>query len=69
MVFLAILETNNHGSFPLIFESLLLLIYALNITRNGNFEPTFPTIISFIENYLAENVEEQPTEWYHVAFT
>ena len=42
--------------FPLFFGVLLLLIYALNIIPNGNFEPTFPSIISFLKNIVAENV-------------
>jgi hypothetical protein len=42
--------------FPLIFVVLLLLIYALNIILNGNFEPVIPPIISFIKIFVAENV-------------
>ena len=42
--------------FPLIFEFLLLLIYALNIILNGNFEPVISPIISFIKIFVAENV-------------
>ena len=48
--------------FPLIFEFLLLLIYALNIILNGNFEPVIPPIISFIKIFVAENVAKSPTE-------
>ena len=50
------------GSLPLIFEFLLLLIYALNIILNGNFEPVIPPIISFIKIFVAENVAKSPTE-------
>ena len=43
-------------SFPLIFEFLLWLIYALNIIQNGDFGPVFACIISFIKISVAENV-------------
>ena len=42
--------------FPLFFVVLLWLIYALNIILNSDFEPTFPPIISFLKNFVAENV-------------
>jgi hypothetical protein len=42
--------------FPLFFGVLLLLIYALNIILNGNFDTDFPPTISFIKNFVAENV-------------
>ena len=48
--------------FPLFFGNLLWLIYALNIILNGNFEPVFPPIISFIKIFVAENVAKSPTE-------
>ena len=48
--------------FPLIFRILLWLIYAQNIISNGNFEPVFPLIISFIKNFVAENVAKSPAE-------
>ena len=48
--------------FPFIFEFLLLLIYALNIILNGNFEPVFPPIISFIKIFVAEKVAKSPAE-------
>ena len=53
---------NMQKSFPLIFEFLLLLIYALNIILNGNFEPVFPPIISFIKILVAENVAKSLAE-------
>ena len=46
--------------FPLIFRILLWLIYALNIILNGNFEPVFPPIISFIKIFVAEKVAKSP---------
>ena len=49
-------------SFPLIFRILLWLIYALNIIQNGNFEAVFLPVISFIKNYVAENVAKSPAE-------
>ena len=52
--------------FPLYFGDLLWLICALNIIPNGNFEPVFPPIISFIKNFVAENVAKSPTGWYQV---
>ena len=48
--------------FPLFFMVLLWLIYALNIIPNGNFGPTFPPIISFIKNFVAEKVAKSPAE-------
>jgi len=48
--------------FPLIFVVLLWLIYALNIILNGNFEPVFPPIISFIKIFVAEKVAKSPAE-------
>ena len=42
--------------FPLIFEFLLLLIYALNSILSSDFEPSFLPIISFIKISVAENV-------------
>ena len=50
------------GSLPLIFEFLLLLIYALNIIQNGDFEPTFLLIISFLKIFVAEKVAKSPAE-------
>ena len=41
---------------PLFFGVLLWLIYALNIILNGNFEPVFLPIISFIKIFVAEKV-------------
>ena len=41
---------------PLFFGDLLWLICALNIIPNGNFEPVFPPIISFLKIFVAENV-------------
>lgn len=43
-------------SFPLIFRILLLLIYALNIIPNGNFDTGFLLIILFIKIFVAEKV-------------
>lgn len=42
--------------FPLIFRILLLLIYALNIIPNGNFDTGFLLIILFIKIFVAEEV-------------
>lgn len=44
------------GLFPLIFEILIWLIYALNIIPNGNFELVVLPIISFIKIFVAEKV-------------
>ena len=52
----------NMRLFPLFFGNLLWLIYALNIILNGNFEPVFPPIISFIKIFVAENVAKSPAE-------
>ena len=41
---------------------LLWLIYAINIILNGNFEPVFPPIISFIKIFVAEKVAKSPAE-------
>lgn len=41
---------------PLIFRILLLLIYALNIIPNGNFDTGFLLIILFIKIFVAEKV-------------
>jgi hypothetical protein len=38
------------------FRNLLLLIYAINIILNGNFDTDFPPIILFFTNFVAENV-------------
>ena len=48
--------------FPLIFEFLLLLIYALNSILNSDFEPDFLPIISFIINFVAEKVAKLSEE-------
>ena len=48
--------------FPLFFGNLLWLIYALNIILNGNFEPVFPPIVSFIKIFVAEKVAKSPAE-------
>jgi hypothetical protein len=48
---------------------LLWLIYALNSIPNGNFEPSFPPIISFIKNFVAEKDAKSLAEWCRVAFT
>jgi hypothetical protein len=44
------------GLFPLFLGILLWLIYALYVIPNGNFEPTFLPIISFIKIFVAEKV-------------
>jgi hypothetical protein len=49
--------------FPLFFGNLLWLIYALNIIQNGNFEPDFPPIISFIKIFVAEKVAKPLAKW------
>ena len=49
-----------------IFELYLWLIYALNSIPNGDFEPTFPPIISFIKNFIAENVAKSVAKWCYV---
>lgn len=46
----------NSELIPTLFRDTLLLIYALNIIPNGNFEPIIPPIISFIKIFVAENV-------------
>jgi hypothetical protein len=46
----------NMQLFPLFFGVLLRRIYALHVIPNGDFEPTFPPIISFIKIFVAENV-------------
>jgi hypothetical protein len=48
--------------FPLFFVVLLWLIYALNIILNGNFEPVFPPVISFIKTFVAEKVAKSPAD-------
>ena len=45
---------------------LLWFIYALNIILNGNFEPVFLLVISFIKIFVAENVAKSVVEWYRV---
>ena len=51
-----VLLASRLGLFPLFFEFLLLLIYALNSILNSDFEPAFLPIISFIKISVAENV-------------
>ena len=46
----------RRGLLPLFFGGLLWLIYVLNIFQNGNFEPVFPPVITFINIFVAENV-------------
>ena len=48
--------------FPLFFVVLLWLICALNSIPNDNFDPVFPPIISFIKNFVTENVAKSPAE-------
>ena len=57
----------NMRLFPLIFEFLLWLIWALNIIPNGNIAPLFPLIISFIKIFVAEKVAKSSVEWCRVA--
>ena len=49
------------------FGVLLWLIYVLNSIQNGNIEPVFLPIISFIKTFVAEKVAKLPVEWYRVA--
>lgn len=55
--------------FPLFFGVLLWLIYALNIIQNSNFDTDFLSTISFLKNFVAEEVAKSPAEWCRVAFT
>ena len=61
--------SHKERNIPLFFVVLLLLIYALNSILNSDFEPAFLPIISFIKNFVAENVAKLPAEWCRVAFT
>jgi len=61
------LEPGKTGDFrilltPTHFRGSSLAYYALNIILNGNFEPVFPPIISFIKIFVAENVAKSPVE-------
>jgi hypothetical protein len=56
-------------SFPLIFGVLLWLIYALYLIPNGNFEPVFLPIISFIKIFVAEKVAKSSAEWCRVVLS
>ena len=56
----------NMRLFPLFFGDILWLICALNIIPNGNFEPVFLPIISFIKIFVAEKVAKSLAEWCQV---
>ena len=64
MPLLPVFTGKNGGCslFPFFFVVLLCLIYTLNIILNSNFEPTFPPIISFIKNFVAEKVAKSLVE-------
>jgi hypothetical protein len=56
----------RYDLFPLFFGVLLRLIYVLNSIPNGNIEPVFPPIISFIKISVAEKVAKLLVEWCRV---
>jgi hypothetical protein len=52
----------NMRLFPLFFGNLIWLIYALIIIQNSNFDTHFLPIISFIKNFVAENVAKSAAD-------
>jgi len=52
--------TNLVSLFPLLFEILLWLIYALYVIPNSNSKPVFLPVISCIKIFVAEKVAKLP---------